>query len=238
MERLDKILEAAKNKIEKDVMKVFQNHHGVAYRACFADALLNWGWQPLIRGKRNNLGLIKSPRGKIIDPFDGYREEIGYAVAKINQPNFYFVLDWGIVPFQRQINELRKVIREFTQQKKEICVLGLKRLAAWFVLLGGVGEVSFRAKQNSVDKKYFKAIYNGYPVEIDIDIHSHLIDLNTSSDDRNSAVGENSRRFFVATYQEGLTPYTSRGRIHTWRGKKVVIPWHKIRKEFLKIRKV
>lgn len=237
MERLLKILKAAEDGDEKRVMQVFQKHHGVAYRACFSDSLLDYGWALVVKSNRNNLGLLKSPKGRIIEPFKGYRKDISYALSKINKPGFYFVLDWGIIPTQNQLNEFREVIKKFSQRRKEICLLGLKRLGVWLVLIGSKETISFKAKPNSIDKKYFEEIYDEDSIEIDIDIHSHDSDLDVSPDDRESAKGEDiSTRFFVVTYQEGFAPYTSRGRIHNWEEEKIVIPWNKIRKEFYKIR--
>lgn len=239
MERLLKILKAAENGDEKRVMQVFQKHHGVAYRACFSDSLIDYGWVPVVKSNQNNLGLLKSPKGKIIEPFQGYRKDIGYAVSKINKPGFYFVLDWGIIPTQKQLNELREVIKKFTEQKKEICLLGLKRLGAWLALIGiGVsGEIFFKARSNSIDKKYFEAIIDRDYVKVDIDIHSHWIDLDVSPDDRDDAKGKALyRKFFTVTHQKGFAPYTSRGRIHISKNQKIVIPWNKIRQEFSKIR--
>ena len=237
MERLVKILKAAEVDVERKIIEVFQRHHGLAYRACFSDALIDYGWEPVIKSKRNNLGLLKSPRGRIIEPFKGYRKDITYALSKINKPGFYFVLDWGIIPTKNQLNELREVIKRFSQQKKEICLLGLKRLGAWLVLIGDKGTVSFKAEPGSVDKKRFGKIYDGDSVEVDVDIHSHSTDLDVSPEDRRGAKGgDNPKKFFVVTYQDGFAPYTSRGRIYSPEGKKVVIPWNKIRKEFWKIR--
>jgi len=235
MERLLKILKAAENGDEKRMMQVFQKHHGVAYRACFSDSLVDHSWETVVKGNLNSLGLLKSPKGRIIEPFKGYRKDIGYALFKINKPGFYFVLDWGIIPKQKQLSEFREVIKKFSQRKKEICLLGLKRLGVWFVLIGSEG-ISFKAKSNSIDKKYFEEIYSEDSIEIDIDIHSHDSGLDVSLDDRKYAKGEDATRFFVVTNQEGFAPYISRGRIYNSEKQKIVIPWNKIRKEFYKIR--
>jgi len=236
VEKLAGILRAAEAGIEKKVIGIFQKHHGVAYRACFSDALIDYGWKPVVKSNRNNFGLLKSPRGRIIEPFKGYRKDISYAVLRINKPGFYFVLDWGIIPTQDQINELREVVEKFSDQKKEIAILGLKRLGAWLVLIG-TGMIYFKAKPGSIDKKYFEEIYDEDSVEVDVDIHSHLVDLDVSPEDRDGAKGgDNPKKFFVVTCQDGFAPYTSRGRIHNPEGKKIVIPWNKIRKEFSKIR--
>lgn len=236
MERLLKILKAAENGDEKRVMQVFQKHHGVAYRACFSDSLFDYGWASVVKSNRNNLGLLKSSKGKIIEPFKGYRKDISYAVSKINKPGFYFVLDWGIIPKQNQLNGFREVIKKFSERKKEICLLGLKRLGVWLVLVGG-GGISFKAKPNSIDKKYFEEIYDEDSIEIDIDIHSHDSDLDISFEDRESAKGEDiPTSFFVVTYQDGFAPFTSRGRVRDSKKQKIVIPWSKIKKEFYEIR--
>lgn len=237
MERLLKILKAAENGDEKRVMQVFQKHHGVAYRACFSDSLIDHSWGTVVKDNLNSLGLLKSPKGKIIEPFKGYRKGIEYAVSKINKPEFYFALDWGIIPTQNQLNGFREVIKKFNQWKKEICLLGLRRLGVWFVLIGSKETISFKAKPNSIDKKYFEKIYNEDSLELDIDIHNHLIDLDVSSSDRKCArERDNSMSFFVVTSQQGFAPFTSRGRIYNSEKQKIVIPWNKIRQEFYKIR--
>lgn len=237
MERLAKILKAVETGDEKKVIKVFQRHHGVAYRACFSDFLLDYGWETVVKDGLNSLVLLKSPKGRIIEPFKGYRKDISYALSKINKQGFYFVLDWGIIPKQNQLNEFREVIKKFSRQKKEICLLGLKRLGAWFALIGGKGEISFKAKSNSIDKKYFEEIYDEDTIEVDIDIHSHFIDLDVSHVDRKDAKErDNYMSFFVVTSQQGFAPFTSRGRIHNSKNRKIVIPWNKIRREFREIR--
>ena len=145
-------------------------------------------------------------------------------------------MDWGIIPTQNQLDDFREVVKRFSDRKKEICLLGLRRLGAWLVLIGS-GEISFKAKVGSIDKKYFEEIYDEDCLEVDIDIHSHMVDLDVSSEDRKGAKGEDiSIRFFVVTYQEGFAPYTSRGRMYKTKRQKIVIPWNKIRREFCKIR--
>lgn len=238
--RLEELSNLVKD--ERRVLQVFKKHNGPAFRAWFSDSLIDFGWKTRLKVKRdlNSYRVLKSPKGKVVDPFKGYRKSIDFAVSKIEQPGFYFVLNWGVVPSQAQINRLRKVVREFSKENKEIALFRLKRLGVWFMLIGREGESSFFAKPNSIDKKYFEAIYKAdeedeYFVEVDIDIHSHPDDLDVSLSDREYAKdAKNSTKFFVVTYQEGFAPFTWRGRVRDLRNNKIVIPWENIRKELWK----
>lgn len=217
---------------ERKVIKTLKKRHGPAYRAWFVENLVNKDWGVI---ERNGFRLLKSPSDRIIDPFQGYRRPISYAILRMGKPGFYFILNWGKVPTQGQIDRLRKVIRRFSRREKEIALFRLKRLGVWFVLIGGKNNASFTVRRNNIDKKYFEGIYEAdeesdYFVEVDIDIHSHPDDLDVSSGDRNyakSAVIE--KRFFTVTYKDGFAPFTWRGRKRDFRGKKIVILWDRIR---------
>lgn len=222
---------------ERKIIQILKKRHGSAYRAWFSDSLLDQGWRTV---NRNGLRFLKSPKEKVVDPFRGYRRSVRRALFKINEPGFYFILNWEVIPTQGKLYRLRGIIKRFGE--KEIHLFRLRRLGVWFVLVGKKDTTStVVAKRKSIDKKYFEVIYEADErdalfIEADIDIHSHPEDLDVSSEDRNYAKGADPlKRFFITTYQEGFAPFTSRGRVRDSKRQKIVIPWNRIRQELRRI---